>query len=284
MNERIADLHIHTHFSDGTMSPEEVVAASRAAGLSAISIADHDTIGAFAPACKAAEATGLEVIAGVELSSEDHGKDIHILGYFFDVKDSPLVRMMGEMRQRRLERMRKMVAKLQQMGIKDIGFEEVCGQLKSDAVGRLHLAKLLVAKRHVNSFEAAFEKYLGEGAPAYFPKFKQSPVDAIRLIKDSGGLAVMAHPMLTQRDELIPQFVKAGLDGIEAYYPNCSMEIANFYVRLAEKNGILVTGGSDAHGKGKSNTWIGKAYLPYEHLERMKARSFMARGMGRPNS
>lgn len=272
MSGRIADLHIHTYYSDGTMSPEEVVAAASEVGLSAIGIADHDTVDGFAPAKAAADRVGLEVIPGVELSSEYHGKDIHILGYFFDLHDSPLVRLLGDIQQGRMERMRKMIAKLNQMGVIGISFEEVCGQLKSDAVGRLHLAKLLVTRGHVRSLDEAFEKYLGEGAPAYFPKFKQTPIEAIKLIKDSGGLSVLAHPMLTQKDELIPQFVRAGLDGIEAYYPNCSMEVANFYVGIAEKHGILVSGGSDAHGKGKTSTWIGKAYLPYEHVEKMKER------------
>ncbi|MBF0123215.1 MAG: PHP domain-containing protein [Candidatus Omnitrophica bacterium] len=270
MSQRIADLHIHTHFSDGTMSPEEVVAAAKEAGLAAIGIADHDTIDGIAPAKAAADLVGLEVVPGVELSSEYHGKDIHILGYFFDLKDSPLVRLLGNIQLGRMDRMRKMVSKLNQMGVKDIAFDEVCGQLKSDSVGRLHLAKLLVARGHVPSLNAAFEKYLGEGAPAYYPKFKQTPIEAIKLIKDSGGISVLAHPMLTQKDELIPEFVRAGLDGIEAYYPNCSMEVANFYVGIAQKHGILISGGSDAHGKGKDSTWIGKAYLPYEHVEKMK--------------
>ena len=272
MSDRIADLHIHTYFSDGTMSPEEVITAAKEAGLSAIAIADHDTVDGIVPAKAAGDLVGIEVISGVELSSEYHGKDIHILGYFFDFKDSPLVRLLGDIQLGRMDRMRKMIAKLSQMGIGGITFEEVCGQLKSDAVGRLHLAKLLVSRGHVSSLDAAFQKYLGEGAPAYYPKFKQTPLEAIKLIKDSGGLSILAHPMLTQKDELIPQFVKAGLDGVEAYYPNCSMEVANFYVGIAKKHGILVSGGSDAHGKGKTSTWIGKAYLPYEHVEKMKER------------
>ncbi len=272
MSGRIADLHIHTYFSDGTMSPGEVVQAAVKAGLSAIALADHDTIDGIMPAREAAEPLGLEVISGVELSSEDHGKDIHILGYFFDLQDSPLVRKLGEIQQGRMERMHKMISKLAQMGVGDISFEEVCGQLRSDAVGRLHLARTLLKRGHVRSLEEAFVKYLGEGAPAYFPKFKQTPLEAIRLIKDSGGVAVMAHPMLTRKDELIPEFVRAGLDGIEAYYPNCSMEIANFYVGIAEKHGLVVSGGSDAHGHAKTSTWIGKAYLPYEHVEKMKQR------------
>lgn len=273
MSDRFADLHIHTHYSDSTDSPQEVVHAAVQAGLSCISITDHDTIDGVAPAEKAARESGLEVIAGVELSSEHNGKDIHILGYFFDTDGSPLVRKLKEMQQSRVERMKKMVKRLEELGVGDVTFEEVAELTKSDAVGRLHLAKLLHKKGAVNSIESAFEKYLAEGAAAYFPKYQQSPYEAIELIKQSGGVAVMAHPMLTQRDELIPSMVKAGLDGIEAYYPNCSMDVVNFYIGLADKHGMFVTGGSDAHGKGKTNTFIGKAYVPCEQVERMKQRA-----------
>jgi predicted metal-dependent phosphoesterase TrpH len=273
MNERYADLHIHTCYSDGTDTPEEVVAKASAAGLSAIGITDHDTVDGIPLAMKVAPEAGIEVISGVELSSAYHGKDIHLLGYGFDLGgDNPLVRKLKEMQQSRIERMKKMLAKLDELGVKTVSFEEVAVMTKSDSVGRLHLAKLLVRKKVVPSIEAAFERYLAEGAAAYFPKFQQTPFEAIRLIKESGGVSVLAHPMLTQRDELIPSLVEAGLDGIEAYYPNCSMEIAEFYIGIAKKHGLLVTGGSDAHGSGKSSTFIGKAYVPYDRVEEMKGR------------
>jgi 3',5'-nucleoside bisphosphate phosphatase len=272
MSERFADLHIHTYYSDGTMSPEEVVKAAADFGLAAISITDHDAIDAILPAVEAAIPFGLEVISGVELSSDYQGKDIHILGYGFDLVDSPLVMQLRSMQDARLERMKKMVAKLKELGLADIEFDDVCMQTRSDAVGRLHLAKLLVAKGHVTSLDAAFVKYLGEDAPAYFPKYQQTPQEAIKLIQDSGGVAVLAHPMLTQKDELIPGFVKAGLGGIEVYYPNCSTEVTNFYLGIAEKHGLVVTGGSDAHGAAKTSTYIGKARVPYEHVEKLKAK------------
>ena len=272
MNERFADLHIHTYYSDGTMSPEEVVKAAVDFGLSAISLTDHDAIDGIEPAMEAARPVGLEVISGVELSSDYEGKDIHMLGYAFDLVNSPLARKLAEIQAGRQERMKKMVAKLNELGLLDIEFEDVCAQTRSDAVGRLHLAKLLVAKGHVPSLDVAFDKYLGEGATAYFPKYQQTPQEAIKLIKDSGGVAVLAHPMLTQKDELIPGFVKSGMDGIEVYYPNCSAEVTNFYLGIAEKYDLLVTGGSDAHGVAKMSTYIGKARVPYEHVEKLRER------------
>jgi len=252
------------------MSPEEVVKAATDFGLSAISLTDHDAIDGIPLATAAASPFGLEVISGVELSSDYQGKDIHMLGYAFDLVNSPLARKLAEIQAGRQERMKKMVAKLNELGLLDIEFEDVCSQTRSDAVGRLHLAKLLVSKGHVASLDVAFEKYLGEGASAYFPKYQQSPQEAIKLIKDSGGVAVLAHPMLTQKDELIPGLVRAGMDGLEVYYPNCSTEITNFYLGIAEKHGLLVTGGSDAHGEAKKSTYIGKARVPYEQVERLK--------------
>ncbi|MBF0485767.1 MAG: PHP domain-containing protein [Candidatus Omnitrophica bacterium] len=273
MSERYADLHIHTHYSDSTDSPLDVVQKASQAGLSVISICDHDTIDGILPAREAARGAALEVISGIELSSEYDGKDIHILGYFFNLESGPLVGKLKDMQASRVLRMKKMVAKLHELGVKNITFEEVAELTKSDAVGRLHLAKLLVSKKVVPSLEMAFERFLAEGAAVYFPKYQQTPHEAIRLIKDSGGIAVMAHPMLTQRDELIPALVGAGLDGLEAYYPNCSMEIVNFYIHLAEKHKLIVTGGSDAHGAGKFSTYIGKSYITSERVAAMKERA-----------
>ena len=270
MPERRADLHIHTYYSDSTMSPREVVREAAKAALACIAITDHDTVDGVPEAVSEAGKLGIEVIGGVELSSEHGKKDVHILGYGFELKKSPLVLKLKDMQQARMERMKKMVAKLNALGFNDIRYEDVAIRTRSDAVGRLHLAQLLVEKRHVDNLDMAFERYLGEGAQAYFSKFRQTPAEAVKLIKDSGGVAVMAHPMLTQRDEIIPELVRAGLDGLEVYYPNCSMEITNFYTRLAAKHGMLITGGSDAHGAGKKNTYIGKAYVPCEHVEKLK--------------
>ncbi|MEI6437587.1 MAG: PHP domain-containing protein [Candidatus Omnitrophota bacterium] len=272
MSDCRADLHIHTYYSDSSMSPQQVVREAKKALLACISITDHDTVDGIPEALIEARKLDLEVIPGVELSSEHGRKDIHVLGYGFELKKSPLALKLKEMQQARVERMKKMVAKINSLGFPEVRFEDVASRTKSNAVGRLHLAQLLVEKRVVTSLEMAFEKYLGEGEQAYFSKFKQTPVEAIKLIKDSGGAAVLAHPMLTARDEIIPELARAGLDGLEVYYPNCSMEVSNFYVRLATKHGLIITGGSDAHGAGKKNTYIGKGYLPYEHVEALKKR------------
>lgn len=266
-----ADLHIHTYYSDSTSSPQEVVDDALKAGLSCIAITDHDVTDGIDPVREAAAPHGIEVIAGIELSSELNGKDIHILGYGFDHKESPLVEKLNDIQQARVERIKRMIAKLKILGVNNISFEEVAAKTKSNAVGRPHLAAVLHEKGWVSSIRSAFDKYIGEGGPAYFTKYNQTPFEAIKLITDSGGVAVMAHPMYTQKDELISQFVKSGLGGIEVYYPNCSETVLKFYKNLAKKYNILATGGSDAHGKAKTHTYVGKTQVPYEIVEALKA-------------
>ncbi len=273
MSERLADLHMHTFFSDGTSSPEEVVAEAMKANLAAIAITDHDVIDAIVPARRAAASLGLEVIAGIELSSEYEGKDIHILGYCVDLDKGPLREKIELFLDGRCDRMKQMIMNLRAVGIDGIDFDEIAQLTQSRAVGRAHLANVMVQKGHVASFREAFEKYLSEGKPGYAPKFKQTPFEVIDLIKQSGGVAVMAHPMLTMKDELIPQFVAAGLGGIEVYYPGCSPTVIGFYEKIARKHNLIATGGSDAHGKAKSYTYVGKATVPYDVVEQLKMKA-----------
>lgn len=265
-----ADLHIHTYYSDSTSSPQEVVDDALKADLSCIAITDHDVVDGIDPVKAIAAKHGIEVIAGIELSSEINGKDIHILGYGFDYHDSPLVQKLVQIQDARIERIKKMIDKLKGLGIHNISFEEVAAKTHSNAVGRPHLAMVLQEKGWVSSMRAAFDKYIGETGPAYFTKYNQTPFEAIQLIIDSGGVAVMAHPMSTQKDELISQFVRAGMGGLEVYYPNCSEVVLKFYKSLAKKYNILATGGSDAHGKAKSYTHVGKTQIPYELVEALK--------------
>ena len=265
-----ADLHIHTHYSDGTMSPEEVVADALHCGIHCIAITDHDTIDGISPAIEAAKGHDLEVLPGIELSSEVNGKDVHMLGYLFNWRDASLLEQLKEMQNARAERMKKMIQKLEALGIHNISFEEINGSARTTALGRPHLAAALVEKKVVGNMRAAFDKYLAEGAPAYVPKFKQTPQDAIKLIKGFGGIAVLAHPMLSNVDELIPALVAAGLGGLEAHYPNCSVNVMQFYEGLARKHHLVVTGGSDAHGAAKKHTFIGKVRIPYDLVEKLK--------------
>lgn len=269
---RLADLHIHTNFSDSTLSPQEVVEQAHENGLSCIGIADHDTIEGILPAMEAAKKYDIEVIPGIELSSEINGKDVHMLGYLFDCKNKEFVERIGYIQNARVGRMGEMIGKLKTMGIDNITLEEVCGLAQSDSVGRPHLATVLKEKGWVSSHQVAFNKYLADGASAYVPKFKQTPIEAIELIKKAGGIAVLAHPMVTGVDELIPSFVEAGLGGIEVYYPNNSDRVIHFYEGLVKKHNLVATGGSDAHGSVKKHTYVGKIKIPYELVEKLKER------------
>lgn len=268
---RLADLHIHTHFSDSTSSPQEVVEQAHENGLSCISITDHDTIDGISPTRDEAKKYDMEVISGVELSSEINGKDVHMLGYLFDDQNKEFVDRLKYMQGVRIERMREMIDKIKVLGIDNITLKEVCDLAESDSVGRPHLAAKLVEKGWVNNIKMAFNKYLADDAPAFVPKFKQTPQEAIEMIRKAGGISVIAHPMLTKIDELIPGLVRAGLGGIEVYYPNTTDTVMNFYEGLAKKHGIVSTGGSDAHGDAKKYTYIGKKTIPYELVEKLKS-------------
>lgn len=270
---RFADLHMHTFFSDGSQSPESVVEEACHAGLSCISITDHDTLTAVKPAQIAAEKWGIEVIAGIELSTQVQGKDVHILGYFMDLENPFLISKLEEFRATRFARIQQMVENLKKQGIDNLSFDEIKAQARSDALGRPHLAAALVEKGWATNSWQAFEKFVGDTCPAYVPKHAQSPKEAIALIRQSGGVAVLAHPMVTNRDELIASFVDFGLGGIEVYYPNCPDAVIFYYEGIARKYKLAMTGGSDAHGKNKTNTWIGKRRIPCELVEQLRARA-----------
>ncbi len=268
--KKFADLHIHTRYSDSTSSPEEVVEQAYQQGLHCIAITDHDTVDGIRPAIESAKKYDIEVIPAIELSSELQGKDIHILGYFFDYKNQNFVERLGYMQNSRMERMEEMILKLKNLGIDDIALEEVCALAESKSVGRPHLATIMKEKGWVKDFKEAFDKYLADDAPAYVPKFKQTPEEAIQFIHEAGGVAVLAHPMLTNVDQLIAGFVRVGLDGLEVYCHCVSNMTISFYEGLAKKYNLLVTGGSDAHGNVKKHTYVGKVKIPYNIVEKLK--------------
>lgn len=270
---KVADLHIHTHFSDSTSSPAEVVEQAHNRGISCIAIADHDIVDGVAPTMEAAKEHGIEVISGVELSTQANGRDIHMLGYLFDHENQEMKGQLKSMQHSRGERMRLMIEKLSDMGVSGIDYEEVCSLTESGAVGRPHLATVMVKNGVVPNMQAAFDRYLADDRPAFVPKTKLSPEDGIALILKYGGVPVLAHPMFTRVDELIPRFVEAGMLGLEVYYPNCSPSTTEFYAKLAKKHGLVATGGSDAHGDAKKNTYLGKMTIPYEQVEFLKERA-----------
>ncbi|MDD5292596.1 MAG: PHP domain-containing protein [Candidatus Omnitrophica bacterium] len=265
---KLADLHLHTDFSDGTFSPRKLVEEAKKAGLSCIAVTDHDITAGIAPAQEAA-LDSLEVIAGIELSSEIDSKEIHILGYFVDTESARLQEEIKNIDLIRRKRVYEMVDKLKGMGM-DLEPDDVFNVAGQGSISRLHIAKAMLNKGKISNIYEAFSRYIGNKCPAYVGKFSLTPQDAIGLIKEAKGIAVLAHPAVSNCDELLPSFVDAGLRGIEAYYPEHSDIVTNYYLRVANKYNLLVTGGSDCHGESKSGVTVGKVTVPYELVDKLK--------------
>ncbi|MCK4325383.1 PHP domain-containing protein [bacterium] len=265
-SERWVDLHIHTHFSDGSFSPDEVVKRALKNNLSAIGITDHDSVNGVEPAIASASKYQLEIVPGVELTAEKNNKEIHMLGYYVDWQDNKFRAKLTELQEIRSERAEKMVGRLKQFGV-DISFQDVQKLAGVGAIGRLHLARVIIQAGYVNSVEEAFRRYIGDNCPSYVKKYRFTPREAIDVIAGVGGIPVLAHPGILNSDELIPQLVKDGLKGIEVYYIN---QDADRYRSLAQEYGLIPTGGSDCHGPAKGKILMGKIKLPYAMLERLK--------------
>lgn len=266
---RLADLHLHTIYSDGTYTPEELINKASAKGITTVAITDHDTVEAIEPAIEIAGRKNIEVIPAIELTCEYKGLEIHILGYFIEYNNKELLKKLSFLRENRRERMYVMIEKLKKMNIK-IEAEQVFKLTVGNVVGRLHLARALVEAGYVHSIYEAFQKYIGEQSPAYVCGFRLSPYEAIRLIRQNRGISVLAHPYSLKRDDLISVFVGYGIRGLEVYYPEHTKTMTSHYKDLADKYGLLVTGGSDCHGNAKSQAQLGSIKLPYELVEKIK--------------
>jgi 3',5'-nucleoside bisphosphate phosphatase len=269
---KVVDLHLHTRFSDGTYSPEELVAQAVRQELAALALTDHDTVEGCAPTERACAAVGIEFIVGTELTAEQDGHELHILGYLMDTQNPRLLVETGKFQSVRQNRIREMVSRLNQMGV-PLATDAVFTLANCRAPGRPHVARALVQAGLCGSLDEAFERFLKKNRPAWVPKFKMSASEAIDLVHQAGGVAVMAHPGLNHADELIPNLVEAGLDGLECFHTKHSPATAEHYLRLAVRFDLLVTGGSDCHGLSKGKPLIGSVRLPYERLERLKAKA-----------
>ena len=261
------DLHIHTLHSDGALTVEALLGFAKYKNLSCVSITDHDTFAAYATAPKVAESLGMELIPGIEVSSVDKGRDIHILGYFCDIQNSEFLAALAVQHESRKDRVRESLEKLGKLGIY-ISYEQVERHCSGVSIGRPHIASALIEARYIGSLQEAFERYLKEGAPAYVPLKGLSPEAAISLINKSGGLAVMAHPDYTNADDLIPKLVEFGIKGIEVYNYKTSKN-TNKYKSIAKKYSLVETGGSDYHS---GHGLLGELDLPYSIVEELRAR------------
>lgn len=249
------DLHVHSTVSDGLLSPAEVVEAASQIDLKGFSLTDHDTLGGIKEAQDYLEERGwpLIFVPGIELNTDFRESELHILGYFIRCEDEKLNKRLRQIWSARYERAVKMVERLRIMGL-NISFEQVQRIARGDLIGRPHVAQALMDKGYVFSIKEAFQKYIGRGKPAYVPRYKFTPEEAIALIKDAGGVSVLAHPGLIREQDAIFQIIEMGIEGIEVYYPEHSEEQLQEYAALARRNGLLITGGSDFHGIGSGES------------------------------
>lgn len=263
------DLHLHSTASDGILAPAEVVAAARAVGLSTIALTDHDTVAGVEEAVRAGKSLGVRVIRGVELSAHEEasGKEVHVLGLHLSQLD-PLERELTELRGKRTERARLIVEKLNQIGVA-IDLDSVLREAAGGAVGRPHIARALIASGAVADQREAFDRFLGNGRPAFIPKARFLIQDAIRIIHDAGGLAIWAHPAHTARRERVEQLAALGLDGLEVRHPSHSPEVSAGLEALCDFLGLVPSGGSDWHGPVGERT-LGGQLIPREWLERQE--------------
>ena len=273
------DLHLHTTASDGVLSPSEIVRYAREQGLQAVAITDHDTIDGNAEALEEGAKSGLEVISGVEISAQFDLGSMHILGFFIDIGNTALKERLSLLQETRAQRNPKMVEKLRKLGV-DLTYDEILHASGGGQVGRPHFAQVLLRKGYVTTVQEAFDRYLGKGAPAYVDKFRLNPEEAMELIREAGGIPVLAHPFTLhipsphQLDALLGELVPLGLMGIEAFYPEHTKDQISLYKDLAQKHDLLVTGGSDYHGIEADKVEIGirsrDMKLSYSMVEAMK--------------
>jgi predicted metal-dependent phosphoesterase TrpH len=259
----LIDLHTHSTSSDGTDSPTELVNKAISKKIDVLALTDHDTTRGWDEArhslLSQLSQTSMQLVQGAEISCQDaEGISIHMLGYMFDTEFQPLLEVLERTRENRVSRMERIIARLNEAGI-EISLEDVHAQRKGDAtLGRPHLADALVARGHVASRDEAFAALLHNKSKFYINHYSPSPTEVIRLIKSAGGVAVIAHPLASQRGrtikiDLIEQLVEAGLDGIEIYHRDHSDDEKVQLLQIAKENDLIVTGSSDYHGTGKQN-------------------------------
>ena len=268
------DLHLHTTASDGALRPAALVARAAAAGITSLSVTDHDTTGGLAEARAEAESRRLTFLNGIEITAVEDDRDIHVLGYFFDPSATALREFLDRQREDRVRRVREISARLDALGLGiDLSPLIARGVEKGQSVGRAHVAAALVAGGYVQSWDEAFKTYLERGRPAFVPRRGASVEAVVCVIHDAGGVASLAHPGLIGVDPLIPGFAHSGLDAIEARHSDHSPETETRYLTLATAMKLAVSGGSDFHGDAEGRRCaLGTVTITDHELQRLQAR------------
>ncbi len=264
-NGRI-DLHTHTALSDGQHSPEALVALAKSKKLTAIGITDHDEVGALDRAQAKGAELEVAIIPGVELSAMQGGFDVHILGYFIDHRHAHLLEMLEYLRVERVSRTQRILKKLEHLGVR-LPFDVVAQQAGEGCMGRPHIAEAMVQEGLVRSFQDAFDSFLAEGRPAFEPKTKILPSEAVHIIHQTGGIASLAHPGQNLTLEVVLDVVKAGVDAIETIHPKHTPTQRRRFENIASDFGLLRTGGSDFHGGRKGEEKLGQYTVSQEQVD-----------------
>jgi hypothetical protein len=275
----LIDLHLHTTASDGQLAPAELVARAAATGLTTISVTDHDTVAGVDEALAAGQTEGLRVVPGIEVTSVDAGRDVHVLGYFIDAGSAALAAFLKGQRARRVERVNEIGDRLARLG-KPIDVKALLDPLANRpgaSVGRPQVARALVAAGHVSSVRDAFDRLLATGRPAFVPRTGPTPAEAVAMVHAVGGLASLAHPGLTRRDDLIAPLAARGLDALEVFHSDHSPDDERVYGEMADRLDLLVTGGSDFHGEEiesrAGRDTLGAIVLPADAFARLEERA-----------
>ncbi len=263
------DLHAHSTASDGRLTPTRVVGLAASRGVRLLALTDHDTTDGCAEALGRAKASGIRLIAGVEINTDSELGEVHLLGYFASPDYPELQAALGKIQTGRLKRAQTIVERLNQLGVA-ITMEQVQAQANHPVIGRPHIARALVTGGWVGSLSAAFELYIGRGQPAYVPRYSFSPQEALSLIRAAGGVASLAHPVRSDSEQHIPQLVEFGLNALEVCYFDHTADDSARLRELANRYGLLATGGSDFHDvHGDSRRGLGSVWVPEEDGERL---------------
>lgn len=273
--DKVVDFHTHTSFSDGILTPDELLQKAADRGISAIAITDHDTVDGYIAAKEIVHKYPVELVVGCEFSCYENGKEYHLLGYEFDINNPILQSHVKHYHKFRLIRAKQIYNKLIQLGI-EFEFDAIMQKANGAAIARPHIASVLVELGYVEDMREAFNLYLGEGRPAYHPKANFPVASAIEMINNAGGVAILAHPadFVTQKD--LYKMIQSGLDGIEVNHPIHNQSQRKYYHSIAGQYWLLETGGSDYHGsRVYDEDNFGKFTMPYSVLESIRYHSFV---------
>ncbi len=273
LDERVVELHTHSNMSDGMEPPEKLARRAKRAGIRILSLTDHDTVAGLSRAEAEAKRLGVEFVPGIELTCDHLGRSVHLLGHFIRPDAPRLAAQIKTHESARVKRMGEIIERLKDCGLAVDKKDFFAAYAHSPSITRGQLGAYMLKKGFAASREEVFEKYIGESAPGYVQLDILSPFDAIELIHDAGGAATLAHPLLSECDDIVPALAEAGLAGVEVEHPSQDADAQRHYRKVAEEHGLLCVGGSDCHGIPHKRDRLGKFSQPLGTLLELSKRA-----------